>query len=61
MKRALILLTVLGLAFSPLMVSQAQAAPAKHHAAKHEKKHLKKKAAKKLAKHQAHKRKVAAV
>jgi hypothetical protein len=59
MKRALLLLTVLGLAFSPLMVSQAQAAPAKHHAVKHHKKHLKKKAAKKVAHRQARRHKVA--
>jgi hypothetical protein len=55
MKRALILLTVLGLALSPLMASQAQAAPTKHHAVKHQKKHLKKK----LAKRQARKHKIA--
>jgi hypothetical protein len=59
MKRALILLTILGLAVSPLMVSQAQAAPTKQHAAKHQKKHAKKKAAKKVAKHQARRHKVA--
>ncbi|HXS68030.1 MAG TPA: hypothetical protein VN761_04250 [Candidatus Polarisedimenticolia bacterium] len=49
MKRALILLALLGLAFSPLMVSQAQAAPAKQHhrrVVRHHKKVVKKHAAK---------------
>jgi len=55
MKRALILLTILGLVASPLMVSQAEAAPVKHHAVKHQKKHLKKK----VAKRQARKHKIA--
>jgi hypothetical protein len=45
MKRALILLSILGLAFSPVMISQAQAAPVKH-VARHNKKHLKKRTAK---------------
>jgi hypothetical protein len=50
MKKTLLLLTVLGIAVSPLMVSQAQAAPATQ-VAKHHKKHLKKHAAKHHAKH----------
>ncbi|HWD92947.1 MAG TPA: hypothetical protein VG938_11440 [Verrucomicrobiae bacterium] len=41
MKTTLLLLTVLGLAASPLMISQAQAAPTTHVAKQH-KKHLKK-------------------
>jgi hypothetical protein len=45
MKKALLLLTVLGIAVSPLMVSQAQAAPVTH-VGKHHKKHVKKHAAK---------------
>ncbi|HEX4264296.1 MAG TPA: hypothetical protein VH597_08150 [Verrucomicrobiae bacterium] len=45
MKKALLLLTVLGIAVSPLMVSQAEAAPVTQ-VAKHHKKHLKKHAAK---------------
>jgi hypothetical protein len=64
MKRALILLTVLGLIATPVIAKQQlEAAPvqkhvvtkAKKHAAKKEKKHLKKK----LAKHSARKRKIA--
>jgi hypothetical protein len=58
MKRALVILAVLGLAFSPLMVSQATAAPVKTHVAKHHKKHVKKHASKRLARK--HKRKTAA-
>ena len=54
MKRALILLAVLGLAATPVMAAtQLEAGPAQkhvttksHHAAKHEKKHAKKKLAK---------------
>lgn len=48
MKRVLLVLAVLGLAFSPLVVSQAQAAPAKQHhhrVVKHHKKVVKKHAA----------------
>ena len=54
MKKALLLLTVLGIATSPLMVSQAQAAPTTH-AAQHQKKHLKKHAAKRHAARHSHK------
>jgi hypothetical protein len=57
MKKALLILTILGLVLSPVMVSQAQAAtPAKHHrVVKHEKKHLKKK----FVRHNVRKHKVA--
>ena len=52
MKRALILLTVLALAATPVMAEQLEAAPAqkqattKHHAARHRKQPVKKKVAK---------------
>lgn len=52
MKRIAFVLTLLALVFSPLMVSQADAAPVKHHAAaKHHRKLVKKHATKRLAKH----------
>jgi hypothetical protein len=58
MKRALLLLTVLGLAFCPLLISQAQAAPVKHHtAARQHKKHLQKKTARRITRR--HHRKIA--
>jgi Ni/Co efflux regulator RcnB len=49
MKRVLLLLTILGLAASPLMIPQAEAASVTHvakHQARHHKKHMQKRAAK---------------
>jgi Ni/Co efflux regulator RcnB len=48
MKRALLLLTILGLVASPLMVPQAEAASVTH-VARHHKKHMQKRAGKRHA------------
>lgn len=58
MKRALVILAALGLLMSPLIVSQANAAPAKakhHTVVKHHKKLLKKRARRHLARKQSRK------
>ena len=50
MKKALLILTLLALAFSPVMVSQANAAPARHGMkARHHAKTLKKHSTKRLS------------
>jgi len=50
MKRTVLVLALLAFALSPLTVSQANAAPVKHHvAAKHHRKLLKKHATRRLA------------
>jgi hypothetical protein len=59
MKRAFVLLVILGFAFSPLMASQSMAAPAGHHVVKHHRKHVAKHAARRLTQKHTHNRKLA--